>query len=64
MENTKTELLNARQVAEILGVTPWTVYDLAYKRRIPYVKLGVKMMRFDINEIKKFINRQTVKPIL
>lgn len=58
-----TRLLNAAQVAEILGVTPWTVYDMAKKRRIPSIVLGTKIVRFDENEVRKFINRHTIKPI-
>lgn len=58
-----TRLLNADQVAAILGVKTTTVYDMARKRRIPSIVLGTRIMRFDENEIRKFINRHTIKPI-
>lgn len=58
-----TRLLNAEQVAAILGVKPWTVYDMARKRRIPSIVLGTKIVRFDEREIRKFINRHTITPL-
>ncbi|MHB8232929.1 MAG: helix-turn-helix domain-containing protein [bacterium] len=59
------KLLTVKQVAEILNITPWTVYQLVYKKAIPYVKLG-RITRFDRNKILSFIEANSsdiIKPI-
>jgi len=49
------KLLNVQQVAEILGVTPGTVYQYIYRGEIPYIKLNDKSIRFLPEEIEKWI---------
>lgn len=56
-------MLNVAQVAEKLGVSTYQVYDMVHKRKIPYVKLGYKILRFDPVEIEIFIDKHRVKPI-
>ncbi|MHB1697548.1 MAG: helix-turn-helix domain-containing protein [bacterium] len=48
------KLLTVKEVSELLSVTPWTVYQLVYKKAIPYIKIG-KITRFDRNKILRFI---------
>ena len=55
------KLLNAKQVAEILGVTPGTVYQYIYRGEIPYIKLNGKSIRFIPEEIEKWIKSKVVK---
>ena len=58
-------LLTVKQVAELLNLTPWTVYQLVYKKQIPFTKIG-KIIRFDRNKISDFIQENSydiIKPI-
>ena len=58
-------LLTVKQVAELLNLTPWTVYQLVYKKEIPFTKIG-KIIRFDRNKISDFIEENSydiIKPI-
>lgn len=54
-------LLNVRQAADYLGLSPKTVYCWIETGRIPYVALGRRRM-LDMRELEKFIRRNTVTP--
>lgn len=45
--------LTAQEVAELLGVKPWRVYDLVRQRLLPAVRLG-RQMRFDPEQIRRW----------
>lgn len=49
-------LLTAQQTADVLAVKLSTVYQWAYERRIPTVKIG-RSLRFRESEIEKLIRR-------
>lgn len=53
-------LLTVSQVATYLGWSPATVYSLANKRRIPYVKVG-RSLRFRRSDVEALL---TVHPAL
>ena len=48
-------LLDVREAASMLGLKPSTLYQWAYERRIPVVKLG-RALRFRSSTIQKLIN--------
>jgi excisionase family DNA binding protein len=48
-------LLDVREAAAMLGVSPKTIYQWAYERRIPVVKLFGKALRFRLTTIEKLI---------
>lgn len=48
-------LLDVRAAATKLGVSPKTLYQWAYERRIPVVKLFGKALRFRLSVIEKLI---------
>lgn len=50
-------LLNAEDVAKILGVDTAYVYSLARAKKIPSVKLG-KYRKFSPYQIKKWLDRK------
>ena len=59
------KLLTVKEVAELLNLTPWTVYQLVYKKEIPFVKIS-KIIRFEQNKILSFIQENSydiIKPI-
>lgn len=61
-------LLDVREAAELLGLKPATLYQWAYKRRIPVVKLfGPRgALRFRLSDVEKLIQdslRPAIRPV-
>lgn len=54
-------LLNVSEAAEYLGIEEKTLYNWVSLRKIPHVKLGHKMLRFDVTELEEWIGDNTVK---
>lgn len=56
-------LLDVREAAVLLGLRPATLYQWAYKRRIPVVKLFGKRgpLRFRLKDVLQLIN-DSVRP--
>jgi excisionase family DNA binding protein len=50
-------LLDVKEAASILSVSPKTLYDWAYERRLPVVKLFGKALRFRLSVIQELINK-------
>ena len=53
-------LINLETVSEILGVAPKTIHNWVYLRRIPFVKIGQKVM-FRPKSLKLWLNRKEIK---
>lgn len=53
-------LINLETVSEILGVAPKTIHNWVYLHRIPYIKVGRKVM-FRQESLKKWLNRKEIK---
>jgi len=51
-------LLTARDVAELLGLTPWTVYKWARTGRIPCIKFQ-RHTRFKLADIERWEKQHT-----
>jgi excisionase family DNA binding protein len=51
------KLLTAREVSQVLQVTPARVYELARVRAIPTVRIGERQVRFDENALREWIAR-------
>ena len=54
-------LINLETVSEILGVAPKTIHNWVYLRRIPYIKVGRKVM-FCSKSLISWFNRKEIKP--
>ncbi len=48
-------LLDVKEAAAVLGIKPSTLYQWAYERRIPTVKLMGRALRFRLSTIEKLI---------
>jgi excisionase family DNA binding protein len=48
-------LLDVREAATMLGLKPSTLYQWAYERRIPVIKLMGRALRFRLSTIRKLI---------
>jgi len=53
-DQTTDRLLRPREAAEMLGISRGTLYNWAYQRRIPIVKLG-HTLRFSRKELERYI---------
>lgn len=56
MMNKSQKYLTYTQVSEYLNLPIGTVYYLVHKKSIPHVRLGKKLVRFDISEIQSWID--------
>lgn len=55
VEKAEDRLLDVREAAAMLGLKPATLYQWAYERRIPVVKLFGRSLRFRLSIIQKLI---------
>jgi excisionase family DNA binding protein len=53
-------LLNVREAARYLGTTPRTLYTMAWKREIVFVKIG-RSLRFDLTDLELMIENAKVR---
>jgi len=44
-------LSTAREIAEIVGVSTWTVYNWARSKRIPVIRATERIVRFDADAV-------------
>jgi len=56
-------LLDVREAAAKLGLKPSTLYQWAYERRIPVVKLFGRTLRFRLSTIEKLV-KECERPAL
>ncbi len=50
--------LSTQQLADLVGLSEWTIRKLARERRIPYLPLG-RSLRFDHIEVREATSRAT-----
>ena len=51
------KLITAADASEILNIRIHRLYELARQRSIPYVKLGSRQLRFDVEELTAWIKQ-------
>jgi excisionase family DNA binding protein len=51
-------LLTARQAALYLGVSHWTVRSLSWAGELPSVRLGKRQLRWDRQDLDRFIDQR------
>ncbi|OGS22985.1 MAG: hypothetical protein A2252_06215 [Elusimicrobia bacterium RIFOXYA2_FULL_39_19] len=61
--NDNGKLLTVQQVAEMLGLSPNTVYCWVCQKRIPYLKIG-RLTKFSKEDINNWIEKQKVAAII
>ena len=50
------------QAAEFLEIKLGTLYALVHHRRIPHVRLGARLVRFQREELEEWIAQRSVSP--
>lgn len=53
-------LLNERQAARVLGVSPRTLWGLAARGEVPFVRVGKTAKRYDPNDLRAYCERNRV----
>lgn len=53
--------LNPKELSEYLGLKPDTIYSWIWQRKIPYFKIGGRLVKFDLREIEEWLKEQHVK---
>lgn len=61
MENHKNQLFNVQRAAERLGISVFTLRTWVSQRRIPFVKLGRRVL-FNPDDLDRMIQANTVEP--
>lgn len=56
-------LLSAKEAAQKLGISKFTIYAWVSQKRIAFVKIGDRTM-FDPADLEEFINKGRVRPTL
>ncbi|TFH50686.1 MAG: DNA-binding protein [Methanothrix sp.] len=60
MEN--PDLLDYREAAEFLGLSEFTLRRYVSMRRLPFIKVGAKLVRFEPARLLAWIESQRVEP--
>lgn len=55
------KLLGIKELANCLGISVHTAYCWVHQKKIPYVKLGRRVL-FDPVQVKRWIDEKVVKP--
>ncbi len=58
--NHESGLMDIDEAAAFLGLKKSSLYQLTFKRQIPFVKLG-RRIRFTIDQLQNFISKNTVE---
>jgi excisionase family DNA binding protein len=58
----QSPLINADQLSQWLKLAKGTIYNLVYKRKIPFIKIG-RALRFDPNEVERAVRHIPVEEI-
>jgi excisionase family DNA binding protein len=54
-------LITYQEAARILGLPRGTLYALVHQNRIPHIRLGKRLVRFDENRLREFVDAHRVE---
>jgi excisionase family DNA binding protein len=62
-DNIEPALIRCREAARFLGVSEWTIRDMAHRGELPYVQIGSysSPMLFDVGDLRAFIEKKKVR---
>jgi len=52
------KLINAKEASAILGLRLPRLYELARSKRIPFVRFGIKQIRFDPELLQEWVKHE------
>jgi excisionase family DNA binding protein len=56
----QADLITYQKAAEMLGLAKGTIYSMVHHNRIPHIRLGPRLVRFDAAELQKFVDDHRV----
>jgi len=56
-------IINAKQAAEFLNLNLYTLYSYTRRKIIPSIRINKKLVRYDLEDLKRWVERQKVKEI-
>ncbi|MEW6116362.1 MAG: helix-turn-helix domain-containing protein [Nitrospirota bacterium] len=56
------KLLRVEELAEMLNLKPSSIYQLVFKRKIPCIKISRRAVRFELNQILKWLESKAQQP--
>jgi len=57
----QSKYLTVEELCQLLKLKKSYIYDLTYRKKIPFIKIG-RHLRFDLEEIQKWIENNKVIP--
>lgn len=58
----KPELLDYRQAGDMLGLSQYTLRRYVSRGRLPHLKLGPKLVRFEAHRLLETVESRRVEP--
>ncbi|MGB9878346.1 MAG: helix-turn-helix transcriptional regulator [Candidatus Pelagibacter ubique] len=55
------KLLSSQEVAMLLGVPVERIYTWTHMRKLPYIRISRKMIRFRKSDVEKWLQERTIK---
>ena len=56
-------LLSKKELANAVGVSPRTINNWMAGRRVPYIRISARLIRFDLERVKAALTRYEVKEV-
>lgn len=57
------DLLNDEQLAQVLGCSSYHIRKLRQKKKIPFIKLGWRTIRYDLTRVRKALEKYEVSEV-
>ncbi|MEM6916014.1 MAG: helix-turn-helix domain-containing protein [Verrucomicrobiota bacterium] len=57
------QLVTGKEVCRILSISPRALHDYRTRRLIPFVRFSKRCIRYDVNAVKKAVERLSVPSI-
>ena len=54
--------MDKQELASFLGISRYTVDAWVSQKRIPFIKIGGKLVKFDMNDVNQWLEQQKVCP--
>jgi excisionase family DNA binding protein len=52
--------INYTDAAELIGVGVGTLRSMVHRKQVPHIRLGAKLVRFDRDELERWLNEHSV----
>ena len=62
--DTQKKYMNIRELAVYLCLSRITIYRMIQKRKLPFIPLSKRALRFDVQEIDRWMRKNEVKTLL